>query len=367
MRPEGWEDIRRLLVVRLDNIGDLVLLSPALRTLREALPECEITLLATPAGSQVAPLLPWVDVVITRSVVWQDASGTMPLDPAREAELIETLRDRRFDAACIFTSFSQSPYPPAYACYLAGLPVRIGQSKEFGGSVLSQWVRAVPDATHQAERNLHLLEAAGFTPVRRDLELRVPSLVQADADIMLHQHGIDPRAPFLLLAPGASCAARRYDPQRFAAAARIIAERSRIPIVIVGSERERALTADIAEALGGVRAAVLSGETTIPELAAVIGRSALVLANDSGPMHIADALRRPMVILFSGTELERQWEPRSAPAVLLRRETLCSPCYGFTCAYGMECLDIAPEEVAAAALRLLGNEDAPLRVRAVAA
>ena len=357
MRPEGWDDVRNLLVVRLDNVGDLVLLSPALRAIRAGLPDARVTLLATPAGTQVAPLLPWADDVITRSVVWQDASGAMPFDPQREIELIETLRAHSFDAAIIFTSFSQSPYPPAYACYLAGIPRRLGQPKDFGGSVLTHAVQPPPDATHQAERNLHLIEQAGFAVERRDLELRIPPVVQADADILLHQHGIDPRAPFLLLAPGASCAARRYDPARFDEATRIVARRTRMPVVIVGSERERGLTGDIARSLEGTAVADIAGKTTISVLSGVIGRAALVLANDSGPMHIADALRRPMVILYSGTELESQWEPRDAPAVLLRRETACSPCYGFTCRYDMECLDIPPSEVADAALRLLGRAD----------
>lgn len=357
MRPEGWEDVRNLLVVRLDNVGDLVLLSPVLRAIRAHLPDARITLLATPAGTQVTALLPWVDDVITRSVVWQDASGSMPFDPEREIDLIETLRARSFDAALVFTSFSQSPYPPAYACYIAGIPLRVGQSKEFGGSVLSQAVQPPSDAMHQAERNLHLIERAGFSVQRRDLELRIPPVVQADADILLHQHGIDPRVPFLLLAPGASCAARRYDPARFAEATRIIAGRMRVPVVIVGSERERAVAGDIARALDDVAIADVAGKTSIGVLAGVIQRAALVLANDSGPMHIADALRRPMVILYSGTELESQWEPRSAPALLLRRDTSCSPCYGFTCPYDMECLDIPPSEVADAALRLLGRAD----------
>src|SRR5215218_5683888 len=147
MLPSGWENVRRVLAVRLDNIGDVVMLGPALRTLHECLPGARITLMASPAGSQVAPLLPWVDDVITERVIWQDASNAMPLDPAREAALVETIRARAFDAAVIFTSFSQSPYPPAYACYLAGVPIRIGQSKEFGGSLLTQWVRALPDST----------------------------------------------------------------------------------------------------------------------------------------------------------------------------------------------------------------------------
>src|SRR4051812_41823740 len=104
MLSDSWRDVRRILAVRLDNVGDMVMLGPALRTLREALPGAHITLMASPAGSQVAPLLPWVDDVLTLRAVWQDASGNMPLDPERERELIETIRDRAFDAVVIFTS-----------------------------------------------------------------------------------------------------------------------------------------------------------------------------------------------------------------------------------------------------------------------
>jgi ADP-heptose:LPS heptosyltransferase len=93
-------------------------------------------------------------------------------------------------------------------------------------------------------------------------------------------------------------------------------------------------------------------------MAAVLRRSRLVLANDSGPMHLADAFGRPMVILFSGTEIEEQWRPRGAPARLLRRPTDCAPCYRFHCPFQMECLDIPPEEVVAAALDLLEQTDA---------
>ena len=70
-------------------------------------------------------------------------------------------------------------------------------------------------------------------------------------------------------------------------------------------------------------------------------------------MHLADALRRPMVITFSGTELESQWAPRTAAAVLLRRATDCSPCYAFNCRFEMQCLDIPSAEVAETVLRML--------------
>jgi ADP-heptose:LPS heptosyltransferase len=122
---------------------------------------------------------------------------------------------------------------------------------------------------------------------------------------------------------------------------------------VIGSERETDLFRPI---LSGVRHQAirsLVGRTSVPVLAAVIRRARLVIANDSGPMHIADAFRRPMVVLYSGTEYESQWRPRSAPTTLLRRPTDCSPCYNFRCPYNMECLDIPPEEVVAQALHML--------------
>ncbi len=350
MLPEAWANAQRLLAIRLDNIGDVVMLGPAFRSLRRALPRAQITLMASPAGTKAAPLLPWIDDVLTLRAVWQDASSSMPLDPGGQFALIDDLRLRCFDAALIFTSFSQSPWPPAYACYMAGIPLRAGQSKEFGGSVLSHWIRPPDDAAHQTDRNLHMLESLGFETAGRELELRVPEGDDEQAERLLDEAGIDPDEPFIVLAPGASCSARRYDPMRFAEAAKMIADASGLPLVTVGGERDRAAAEPTIER---ARARSLIGRDTIPRLAAILSRATLVITNNSGPMHIADAFRRPMVVLYSGAERMEQWRPRSAPARLLRREVACSPCYRFECPYSMECLDLPPEEVAGAALELL--------------
>lgn len=349
MYPEGWAHVQRLLVVRLDNLGDLVLLSPALRTLREAFPQARLTLMASTAGAQVVPLLPWLDEVMVERVLWQDISGTLPLTPPREMALVNRIRDKCFDAALIFTSFSQSPYPPAFVCYLAGVPIRLAQSREFGGGLLTHWVQPLPDESHQAERNLHLLEAVGFHVRQRRLELSLPQGAQSRADTLLRSVGIEPAAPFIVLAPGASCAARRYDPARYARVARILAQVTGLPIVLVGSERERTLGQTL---LPEACAAVVSllGQTSVPELAALLARAQLLIANDSGPMHLAEALGCPMVILYSGTEYESQWQPRWSPTTLLRRATPCSPCYRFDCLYNLECLDIHPVDVVRACL-----------------
>ncbi len=186
----AWRDARRILVVRLDNIGDVIMLGPALRTIRANLPRASITLMATPGGSQAASLLPWVDDLMVQRVLWQDISGAWGLHPERELALVDEIRTGGFDAAIIFTSFTQSPYPPAYACYLAGVPLRIAQSKEFAGGVVTQWVRPLPDDAHQVDRNLHLLASAGFEPAGADLEVRIPHDAQARAGALLASVGV---------------------------------------------------------------------------------------------------------------------------------------------------------------------------------
>src|SRR5919202_5195632 len=149
---ESWGEARRLLMGRLDNIGDVIMTGPVLRALKENLPGSHITLMASPGGSKAAPLLPWVDEVLSWRVLWQDL-GRLSFDPARELELVETLRRGSYDAAGIPISFKQTPPAAGYACYLAGIPLRLGGSKEWGGGVLSDEAPSVPDELHQVERN----------------------------------------------------------------------------------------------------------------------------------------------------------------------------------------------------------------------
>jgi len=339
--------VRRLLVVRLDNLGDLVLVTPLLRALRAALPEAAITLLASPAGAQLSPLLPWVDDVRAVRALWQDAGGRLPFDPARERALIERIAAGAHDAAVLSTSFSQSPHPPAYACYLAGIPVRAGLAADFAGGLLSHAVPAPPAGTHQAERALALAEGLGV-PVRdRHLALAVPEDAAAGAARLLAGRGVT--GPYAVAAPGASCPSRRYDPDRFAAVVEGLAQD--LPVVVVGGSGERDLAAQVA----GDAGTAVAGATSVPELAAMVAGAAMVVTNNSGPLHLADALRRPTVALFAGTERESEYAPRTAPLRLLRRPTACTPCRAFTCPYAMECLDLDPADVLAAARDLLAE------------
>ena len=351
---EPWAKARRLLVMRLDNIGDVVMTGPVLRAIKENLPEASITLMASPGGSKATPLLSWVDKVLSWRVIWQDVGGKLSFDPARELEMIDTLKRGSYDAAIILTSFKQTPHPAGYACYLAGIPLRLGESKEFGGGVLTDEVPPAPDELHQAERNLRAIEHAGFRVDDRSLGLYVPEESRATVAGLLEDRGVAPNAPYVLLNPWASAPARTYPPNRFALAARRVSQETGWPVVVSGAGADRERSGGVLVALGG-RGVDLVGATSLAELAALVEGARLVLTNNTSTMHLLDALRVPGVVTFSGTELEEQWRPRHIPHRLLRRETWCSPCYAFECPYNLECLDIPPEEVAQAGLSLLAE------------
>lgn len=337
--PVDWPSLRRVLAVRLDNLGDVVMVTPALRALRAALaPGAVLDLLASPAGAALAPLLPDVDEVRVLRAVWQDADGRLPQDPARELALVDSLRG--YDAVVVFTSFAQSPHAMAYAAYLAGVPVRVGTSKEFGGSVLTHWLPAPPDAQHQSDRALALLASVGVAPQGTHLHLDVPADAQAQAAAVRGDAGL--AGDYVVLAPGASCPSRRYPAERFAEVARTLG----LPVAVVGTEKER----ELVRTVGGVD---LSGRLDVPGLVAMVAGARLAVTNNSGGMHLADAVGTPVVALFAGTEDESQFAPRSAPARLLRVPTACSPCRLFACPYQLQCLDVAPATVVAAGRELL--------------
>lgn len=349
-----WACARRLLVARMDNAGDVLMCGPAFRAIRKTLPDCHLTLWASPGGAQVAQLLPEVDDVLVTRAIWQDL-GHLPFDPARERDLVQTLADGAYDGAIIFTSFAQSPLPPAYACYLAGIPLRAGQSKEFGGAVLSHVVAPLPDATHQVDRNLHLATSLGFAADGTNLKVRVSSEAHDLLGLRLRFKGFNYGRPFVVLHPGASCAARRYPADRFAEVGRVLWQSVHLPVVVTGAERDRDLAEGIKAEIGP-GAVSLAGETTMEEFAALVERATAVVTNNTLTMHLANAVGAPEVVLFAGTELEEQWRPRGTRATLLRRPTPCHPCYRFACPYeGLPCLDIPPSDVVAAILELVGS------------
>lgn len=338
-RPPDWQAVERVLVVRADNLGDVVMTTPALRALRTAAPHVRIDLLASPAGARVAPLIPAVTDVLTVSPSWQQAGTPRRAAElaAAEAELVDRVRAGNYDAMLVFTSHSQSPWPAAHVGMLAGIGLRAVHSTEFGGAVATHWVTPPPVGTHQVDRCLHLLAALEVPSAGPELELVIPPT--------------DREGPYAVLAPGGSCPSKRYPADRFAAVARRLADAG-LAVLVTGAPQEAPLVAAVVA--GAAHAGVTPlGDVTVPELAGVIGGADVVVCNNSGCLHLADAARVPVVVTYAGTEARTEMPPRTTPAAeVLGNAVPCAPCRQFQCPYHQECLDLDPRHVAAAALRM---------------
>src|SRR5947209_8626024 len=124
-----WKDARNVLCVRLDTLGDVLMTTPAIRALKESRPGRSITLLTSPAGAEVARLVPEIDDVIVYDAPWMKSAAPRE-SSAPEYAMIERLREGGFDAAAIFTVYSQNPVPAAFLCYMAGIPLRLAHCHE---------------------------------------------------------------------------------------------------------------------------------------------------------------------------------------------------------------------------------------------
>src|SRR3954451_14182507 len=157
-RAMSWAQVRNLLCVRLDSIGDVLMTTPAIRACRETF-GCRITLLTSSGGASIARHVPEVDAVMSFAAPWMKVAA-----PGSDASLIAGLKRGAFDAAVIFTVYSQNPLPAAYLCYLAGIPRRLAHCHENPYALLTDWVADPGPAStvrHEVQRQLDLVGGVG--------------------------------------------------------------------------------------------------------------------------------------------------------------------------------------------------------------
>lgn len=302
-----WRTFRNVLCIRPDNLGDVLMTTPAIRSLKESLPGRNVTLLASSAGADIARHVPAIDDVMIFDPPWYKHNS----DSGHDSILAITadLKTRQFDAAVIFTVFSQNPLPTAMLAYMAGVPRIAGYCRENPYALLTDWF---PDseplygARHEVQRQLDLATALGAKPTSSNLSLQIPQGLEERVRSSLSAAGIDVGQPWLLLHPGASETRRRYPPERYAAAARELVDRLGTQVVLTGSKSEHALAASIA-AHAGSGVANLAGAFSMDELIVLIASAPLIISNNTGPVHIAAAVQTPVVVLYALTN------PQHAP------------------------------------------------------
>jgi ADP-heptose:LPS heptosyltransferase len=351
---ERWRSARRILIIRLDNLGDVILATPAIHAIRAALPSAHLTLLASPTGAQVTPLDPDLDDVIVYRAPWMDPDHLLPQDTSREASMVALLRQRGFDGAIIFTSYHQSSLPAAYLTYQAGVPLRHAASIDGPGSLLTSRHRYPDKTMHEVERGLDLVGGIGFEPDGDNLRLEPPPAERKLARELVQRHRRGKR-PLVVIHPGCTCPSRTYPLDRYVEVARAIQRELGAQILWTGSDNDMAVVEQIRGHLSDPGVSLV-GQTSLGRLAAVLAEADLVMTNNTGPMHVAAAVKTPVVAFFALTNPPAEWHPWKVPYRLLNRPVDCAICYKRVCPIEQKCLREVPiTEVVQAASELLSE------------
>ncbi|MGE0878861.1 MAG: glycosyltransferase family 9 protein [Acidimicrobiia bacterium] len=331
----------KTLVVRLDNVGDVVLTGPAVRAVAA---HSSVTYLAGPGGAAAARLLPGVDEVLVFDAPWV-AYDAAPLEPRAIDRVVGEISARSFDTALVLTSFHQSALPMALLARMAGVPHVVATSVDYPGSLLD--VRLPYDETaHEVIQSLSVARAAGFElPAHDDGRLRLrPEVTTGDLDL----------GRYVVVHPGASVPARALPFRAAHDSVPALVDRGWHVVVTGGATEVDTCRAVAGERYPG-RVHVLAGQTSLDELADVLAHADVVVCGNTGAAHVAAAVGTPVVEAFAPVVDPRRWHPWGVPYLLLGHlEIGCAGCRSRVCPLGDEpCLNPVTASAVVSAVDLL--------------
>jgi heptosyltransferase-2 len=345
---------RRVLVVQTAFLGDVVLTLPLIEAIHQCFPGARIEVLTVPAHASLLHDQPGVDAVI----VYDKRGAQRGLRGL--FHMVQCLRAQQYDL--VF-----SPHRSIRSALLvaaSGSPQRIGFAQWYTQWAYTATVRR-PAVTHEVERNLRLLAALGMSPESASgrLTLTVTPEMRQKARTYFADGGVAPAAVVIGMIPGSQWGTKRWPAERFAALVECLADEPQTHVVLFGGGQDRPIARDITAAC---RMPVfdLIGKTTLQELPAYLERCTVVVSNDTGPMHIAAALGKPVLVLYGPTTpalgfspYRVRWEEASVPLD-------CRPCNAHgpqSCPLShWRCmLDLSVEQVTAGVQRLLQQTVCP--------
>jgi heptosyltransferase I len=337
-------NFQRILLIKPSAVGDVLHTLPVLVKLRARYPQARIDWLLTPALAALVRHHPDLSGVVLfdrrqYARLWRSFSAAASL-----ARLVASLRQTRYDLVIDL----HGQFRSALLALATGAPTRVGFGRPHAGPRCPSDRRLVPQAyvhgwtgaregawlaythriplpasdVHAVDRYLWLGPLLGLDDEPPDLRVPVPPDAETKVAELLDRPGVAGR-PLAVLFPGTSWETKHWHVQGFAEVARHLAATGRA-VVLAGSAAERERCRDVAELCPGVLD--LCGRTTLPELAALLRRAAVCVTNDSGSMHLAVALGRPVVGIFGPTD--PVWiGPYGRPDAVVRAALPCAPCY----------------------------------------
>jgi lipopolysaccharide heptosyltransferase II len=324
--PPHYFQPRKILVIKLDHLGDVLLATPIFTNLRRVYPEAEIHALIGSWSAVVLQNRPDVDRMITYDAPFF-CRGKQPTSLQESVRLLRTLRREGYDllvelrgdwlTVCL-ALFARASYRLDLAALRASN--RLGRF-QFSGA-------------HEVERNLDLLRSAHIPISCCTPDFRATVAEQQWADHLLSALGIDKKRPLIAIHPGSPATIKRWRPERFATLADWLIEHKRAQILFVGVSAESPIVEAIQKQMRNASLNI-AGKTTFPQLAEVLRRCNLFIGNDSGPMHLAAAVGARTIGLYGPGDPNR-FGPVGAHCWTIRRKLNCPPCMEESCKFGGE-------------------------------
>lgn len=313
---------------------------PALRALRERYPKAHIAILAKP----------WVGDLYGREPFCDELIAYSPRTLGEKWAAGRALADRGFDMALLL----QNAFEAAAVAWAAGIPERIGYARDGRSFLLTKAIPVPVGVTHERFYYLELLKRAGIIEQIPECEaIRLDGAPAARAAGLERFRSRNMGETIVGVSPGAAYgSAKRWLPDRFAAAASEVARELDAQVAVFGSAQERDVCDEVAR---GVTVPVhnFAGETSLGEYIELAAACRVYLTNDSGPMHIASALGLPTVAVFGATN-HITTGPTGPLAVVVRENVECSPCLKRECPIDHRCMTrVEAARVARVALELV--------------
>ncbi len=316
---------RRILIIRVDLIGDLVMSLTAVRILKKTYPEAEIDLIAVPSSAKVVASDPDIAQIIAYDPnIWRRPKALLQWRNWRNLfALRQRLHSRHYDLAInLFGTWASG------LTLLSGASRRLGFSHENYPGFLTDIVTGQHwdsnDHKHEVDYCLALAQAAGATITPDD---RIPHLtVDLQAEQLLRQEGVQADRPLIACHVGSNNGqSKRWPVPYWATLIDRLIQKDGLQVVLTGTPDDIPLILDITRRMHE-QPLNLAGKTSLTQLAALYKRADLLVTGDSGPMHIAAAVGTPLIAIHGPTDPALSG-PVSPTATILRSTIWCSPCY----------------------------------------
>ncbi len=344
----------RILLIRPDHLGDMVLTTPVLDALKIQLPQAHITMIVGPWSSEVVARHPAIDHLLLCPFPGFQRAPQKPLTPYYILfRLAHQLRRDHYDLAI---NLRPDFWWGAALLYLAHIPRRIGYAIEPNTPFLNRAVTfQVPELATVSNLRLasvalktlgHAPLAEPYTPAQYPLAFTPTQEEYNEIQQRLHREGITEDTAIVVIHPGTGAAVKLWRNEAWAHCANalpaLLTSLAQVRIMLTGSNNERPLLEEIARNM--TTPPVLMTDTTVGQLAALLGRASLVLGVDNGPLHLAVAQGTPTVQIFGPTD-PRIYGPWGNPEQhsVIASTHLCPTCPAIPCGR----LDFRPDELAA--------------------